>query len=509
MSKFIKSIVLLLIFVCVFVISACDAAAADPVTAESLLYKSNEAMVEVGENYAIDISMEMITSVSGNVEEADMEIKIPVSIDTDMKFVDEYMHSESKTESSVNALITVGGESQQIDNHETKKTESYTVVANNRARKYIKENEEGWIVVEQTSNIKQLRKFLVSDIFVNAFVNGDFNKSDNGYKVSVPLAFMLNRGELESFLEGVHIKQIEELGLTTLDLALLMKDAIVEYSFDSKFYLTSIKIEGNEIDISDSFVVGDLQGADSVNIDRGTLKVSLKLEFEKFGQINKEDVSVPEIVIDEATPVETISESKLQIEGYEISKPTEIIQPDNKESEDISNDWKDMEIKIDGVLYTFPYDYKHFNSNGWYVDLGGSQYEGMTLKKEESVSKTIDMYHEKYGSDFNNFSMWVGFKNYSSKTANILDCDLWAIELNTISGWDQLENYPEIELAKGIKWGSTIGDIKKAYGQWDNEYTVAEHGCVKVEYLYDYDLSMTLTIFDKYGLAAVEFKGYT
>lgn len=185
------------------------------------------------------------------------------------------------------------------------------------------------------------------------------------------------------------------------------------------------------------------------------------------------------------------------------------VEPAQNFSSEISSSWEDMDIKIDGIVYHFPYDYEQFNENGWHVNLEKCGYENdYVLNKGDKVPPIIDMYNDKYGDDYDDFSMRVGFKNYSDEAANILECNLWKVELNSMYGHEAIKNCPEIEITKGIKWGATKEEIIGAFGKWDDIYENNEGKYIKVDYIDSYELYMTLTIHEEHGLTAIAFESY-
>ena len=104
--------------------------------------------------------------------------------------------------------------------------------------------------------------------------------------------------------------------------------------------------------------------------------------------------------------------------------------------------------------------------------------------------------------------MWVGFKNYGDKAADILECDIWSIKLERTYGFKLKDKYPTIEIAKGIKWGATKDEIVAAFGPYDDIYEAKENGYVVYKYEDNYSKHMSLTIYDEFGLTCVEFSNY-
>jgi hypothetical protein len=268
---------------------------------------------------------------------------------------------------------------------------------------------------------------------------------------------------------------------------------------------------------------------DGSDIEKLTIKMSFDAKLSKFGEIKVDDVKVPKSVKDEAIEDVEIDiewdddeweedEDDENNETQPTTKPTEPEETKPEETEPtkpavsdgkISDDWKDMDVSINGKVYNFPYDYDALKADGWYIDLKEYGYEdGYILNKGDSVSGTIDMYHNDYGTEYDSFSLWVGFKNFTDKAKDILECDVWSFEADIMHGFDKMDKYPTVVIAKGITWGATEAEIIAAFGEWNDEYVSTDGGYKTVDYVYDYSKYMKLTINDELGLTAISFKDY-
>jgi hypothetical protein len=181
-----------------------------------------------------------------------------------------------------------------------------------------------------------------------------------------------------------------------------------------------------------------------------------------------------------------------------------------KEEEKISDNWADMEFKLAGVKYTYPYFFEHFSKNGWKLD---DEYD---LPGGKYTDFNYQMYNEKfYDSQKQAYVViLVDFENYDAEAKSIKECHIWYLSFCRILdlGVD-LDNVYEIELAKGIKWGSTEAEIVAAYGQVpaDKRVVVAEDGYVALIYQKttgDLFTQMVLYIYDDGGLFTVDFEVY-
>lgn len=151
--------------------------------------------------------------------------------------------------------------------------------------------------------------------------------------------------------------------------------------------------------------------------------------------------------------------------------------------EKLSSDWKDCEIMIDGTIYTFPVNFKLLRQNGWLIDrsikkqdLSGSQLSyvatgnnaGVYLMPNETSAKEYKLVHQDYGEDWNDddksWQIEGQFKNQTGTAQKLDDCPMSVFKINVFHK-DRFSGGPEIELAGGLKWGSSKTDILELYGK--------------------------------------------
>ena len=151
--------------------------------------------------------------------------------------------------------------------------------------------------------------------------------------------------------------------------------------------------------------------------------------------------------------------------------------------EQLSSDWKDCEIMIDGTVYTFPVNFKLLRQNGWLIDrsikkqdLSGSQLSyvatgnnaGVYLMPNETSAKEYKLVHQDYGEDWNDddksWQIEGQFRNQTSAAQKLDDCPMSVFKINVFHK-DRFSGGPEIELAGGLKWGSSKTDILELYGK--------------------------------------------
>lgn len=172
----------------------------------------------------------------------------------------------------------------------------------------------------------------------------------------------------------------------------------------------------------------------------------------------------------------------------------------------ISDDWTDMEFMFDGAYYALPASYQELEANGWSFDLAEYGYsDGYVLNPGDKTYDTIELTNPAYDEDL---MVWVGFINTSDTAKDILDCDIWSIQLDTCSGFTQVDDYPYMEIADGIGIGSTREEVEAAFGPCDDIYEADEYGYVTYNYNVDYTYYLKITVFDDMGVTAISMSTY-
>ncbi|HPW53522.1 MAG TPA: hypothetical protein PLI19_04350 [Erysipelotrichaceae bacterium] len=168
----------------------------------------------------------------------------------------------------------------------------------------------------------------------------------------------------------------------------------------------------------------------------------------------------------------------------------------------VSDNWKDMEFKLAGEKYSFPLFFKDFGDKGWQLDVNEE------LKPGEYTVETYLMQNEDFYDEDNNAYaiIAVDFENYSDSAKKIKDCDIYWIFFSRVYN-EVLKNAYELELAKGIKWGSTEQEIYAAYGSLGEDDKIpSEDGALILVYDAEYKnmfVRMVLYVDEEIGLFAV------
>lgn len=225
---------------------------------------------------------------------------------------------------------------------------------------------------------------------------------------------------------------------------------------------------------------------------------------------------VQEEVKDDYYDEEEIDEEDVDVDEKEDDKEEVKVENDGKEevdantNVDLSDNWTDMQIAIDGKVYNLPVDYDVLKADGWSFDLADYGKEnGYILNPGDSVTSTIELTNPKYGEEFDSATLYVGFINVDDTAKDITECHIWSIKSDSYYGSRQMEKYPSVTVAKGIKFGSTEQEVIAAFGQpEEDDVYVSDSGYKTFEYCNDYSQYLRLTIYEDTGVSCIEIKEY-
>lgn len=175
----------------------------------------------------------------------------------------------------------------------------------------------------------------------------------------------------------------------------------------------------------------------------------------------------------------------------------------SKEAEEGEKNMSNLTVSFDGNSYEMPISYQVLKDAGWSFNLADYGFEdGYSLDAETKTYGTIKLTNPTYKDS--KFSVTVGFINTGKEAKDILDCDIWIFELDTCRAYTQAETYPAMEVAKGIKIGSSRQDVDAAFGTCDDLYEDKEAGYVKYNYMFDDGSYIKFTMIDDYGVTAIQ-----
>lgn len=252
--------------------------------------------------------------------------------------------------------------------------------------------------------------------------------------------------------------------------------------------------------------------ADAVGQSTATTEESAKNESTKDEdtESDTEDTKQPELEEsrkeelhkqEEQTEEETVTEEEVVAE--QPAEETGAVSFDGE----LSEDWTDMQFVFDGKSYELPASYQELEQSGWSFDLAEYGYtDGYILNPGDKTYDTIELSNPAYDEDL---TVCVGFINTSDTAKDILDCDIWSIQLDTCKGFTQVENYPDMQVAKGIGIGSSREEVEAAFGPCDDIYEAdGEYNYVTYNYEVDYTYYLKLTIDNDKGITAIAMSNY-
>jgi hypothetical protein len=491
-----------------------------PKNATELVKKSHDVMSELDENFRMEMLLDCDIKLTSSVDGADLKLTVPMEMKFNMDVCGDYSHGNMDLESVMKYEAEYDGEKESDSEDISESSEIYYVVKDDETLVYTKTDGEWSLETEDNDSEDNVMDLLDTD---EIFVDAEMEKVDDGYIVSTKLSTMLKNDSFSKLIEDEDT--FEEFGeaIDMDEFEKIAEEIAVVYQFDKNYRLTKISMDKIKLDLM-KLITDDAAEDFEFDLDDAefSLEMSMSIEFSKFGEIEENDVKVPKKVKDavgesseddeeiESEDDKDVSEDK-DSEKDEASEDKEEDKRPVSSNKEISDNWKDLEIIVDGVLYKFPYDYDLLKTNGWELDLVEMGYEdGYILNKGDQLSGTVELYNKKYGAsdNFDSFSIWAGFENFGTKAADITECDLWSLEFDICSGWEKYEKYPEVTIAKGITWGATKAEIEAAFGECDDLYESEEYGYVTMEYTYDWQYYMTLTVFEDKGLTCIELSNY-
>lgn len=129
-------------------------------------------------------------------------------------------------------------------------------------------------------------------------------------------------------------------------------------------------------------------------------------------------------------------------------------------SDELSDNWSDMQFQLNGQVFTIPCDYSAIQALGYSFDLSEYGYEnGYILNPGDSTYSTITLKNAE-GAELS-----VGFKNTGDTAKDITECQLWAIGTDIAYA----DAAPDLVFPGGITWGSTLEEVEAVYGTLNEE----------------------------------------
>lgn len=403
--------------------------AAEPQTASELY----EAYIAGGHNnYHGQMTMDM--EVKGEGEGFSMEI--PIQMNVNMDIADVYGHGD------MSMHMSMMGQSEDYSG------EFYYDGSGEEAVMYTHESEdEGWVSSTDSTGIVDVQdSMLDSDLFAA----GTLESSDGNYIVTLPFSALLENEEYKEVL-GSELEVLDSVTSGDEEASNELMDELAKsnmvYTFDSDLNLLSIDMDdfSYSMDFQEEGMTMTL-----------AMFMDIKYAFSDFGQINADDIRVPESVIESAgAPVDTDEEmfggTSDTVEAPELDDVFGAVngKPIGLEAEDFASTF--------GAL-GFEFDMESDGAYGFAVC-------------ESAEYPNVDVYV------------------YNKSRTNTTKAD---IEAEGFYGYSVETEYgdkkPPMTFG-GLTWGASVDDIKAVYGEATYSYDSDLY--TSLEYEFSDDVSMT------------------
>lgn len=171
---------------------------------------------------------------------------------------------------------------------------------------------------------------------------------------------------------------------------------------------------------------------------------------------------------------------------------TEVIEvTDLNENIVISDNLFDLEIAIDGVKYKFPEQMDKLVDAGWVI----SELQDIdNMTKEDKFETGLAYIHKNYP----NVTTYFKFdsKNDNKETVGM------NMSLNSLT--DTYKVYPDIKLAKGITFGTSLEDVRKLLGEPYGIWITEDYYILPYEDK-DAGVHITFSITESFGVVGIDF----
>ncbi len=167
----------------------------------------------------------------------------------------------------------------------------------------------------------------------------------------------------------------------------------------------------------------------------------------------------------DVTPQTPPTDSKQPETNSKPETPSDSDKPNGTDEEvvPLSENWDDLDVRLDGVVYKYPYVYQDFDNAGWILEDKTER----GLPDGARMTGYRPMPNQQYAlGDKHTCYLYCGFFNPGSEFAEMVDCKLWCLEYSIASNLPEDAKTADLELAKGIHIGSTEEEILAAYGPY-------------------------------------------
>lgn len=527
--------VFMTIVLCATAMTACSLFG--PKDASDLIARSEKAMSKV-KNFAVAGDVSVGVDMDINVAESAIAVSAPIKAKITANVVDRNAHGIINLSGDVKAAAEINGEKQEQSEKLDENAEFYVEKDNKDYVLYTTVPDAGsWTKQKiSESDIKSED----ADARKNLLKKTEMTKDKNGYKLTLKTTDLIDSDFFNSIIKQADATDTFK-DSDKEQLKELFKDTKITYSFDKKYRITNIKMDSVEIDLADLIkkasedtnedVTSDGNKIDSMiqmvsgSIKKAKITIELNVDIKDYDKDDAAPIKISSDIKENATestiPDKDNDSSDISDDTNEsIDTKTSSTISDSDRSdvntsdsstadEKISDNWEDMDIMLDGKLYKYPYDFAQLKADGWNIDLSKYGKEnGYIINAGEKTYSTLDLTNDKYGKDYNSFTIGCGFKNYDSKSKDLTECDLWSISLACDYGKKLKEKYPEVKIAKGIHFGSTEQDIKTAFGEPSDTYEATDLNYKTLTFEGSNGLKARFKVSDEFGLVQIEYQNY-
>lgn len=513
-----------------------------PKDAADLLVKSEKAM-SAESGYTIDMKADFDADLEMDMMGAAMDLDVPVTLTAKMDiFKNKNIHGTLEMSGNVKATVEMDGEKQDQSEKLDEEMEFYIEAGDKEITTYQKDGDGDWTYTKTENTADKFGLDKIDDVIGKA----EMAKEKDGYSLEIALTDLMESKAFDEILKEADLEDsLEDIKIDKEEIKKLFEGVKAKYTFDKKYRVTGFSIDTIELDLGDMLKdlakemeksdeetgLGELEALLNGGIKEAKISLSISATFGGYGEVEEESVVVSEKIKDDAIEANKVKDKDVDLEidednievgdGVTVTIDDEDVGKNEDEDEDkkvdtsstpsnskIDSDWSKLEMSIDGVVYKFPYDFAELKNNGWTLDLKKYGKEnGYLLNPGDKTYSTIDLYSAKYGSEYDSFSIRCGFKNYDNKAKDITECDLWSIDMAIDYGSRLKKSYPNVEIAKGIKFGSSEKDILAAFGTPDDTYESTDLGYKTLTFDKD-GIKARFKVSNKDGLVQIEYQNY-
>lgn len=402
-------------------LTGCSAA----VTAESLI---DDAFKDV-EYVEYDMSMSVQMAVSQSGVSMDMGIEADLSVEATEK----------------NAYIKGVMEASVFGMTVEQEMENYQVIDGDTMTTYTYDPDyDEWTYAE--TEVDKDNDNMLPSMESDMFEDLEMEETDDGYEVTGVLA---NTDELFG-LQDETVNALAE-GLSEVDI-------LVTFTFNEDKEIEKFEIVF-DVDEDETYEIEDM-GEVSIS------EFALTMEFKSFDG-DKDDVEVPDDVIDSATEEGTIDDSFFE-DDYDDEETEDTEDTEDTESEEVEDFGNgeisyniledDLGFEFDGVTYVFgSFTYEEFvNNTGLIVD------EDMLGSEEEQMVEPGDYEIVFLDDEYYNY-VTLFLKNNSDEAKNALECDVVGFDFEQSYDMADGETYHTLSIG-GLSTGASMDAILDTFG---------------------------------------------